>query len=93
MAFKVINTFKNHYINPFNPFWGKKTLYSLSSGAAMPAKATDYLLLLHEKGKDLCKYFLSSRTVTTTKRCRDRIARNNDKMLLTKTTSCSCMQQ
>ena len=93
MAFKVINTFKNHYINPFDPFWGKKTLYSLSSGAAMPAKATDYLLLLHEKGKDLCKYFLSTRTVTTTKRCRHRITRNNDKMLLTKTTSCSCMQQ
>ena len=79
MAFKVTNTFKNYYINPFNPFLGKKTLDSLSSGAAMPAKATDYLLLLHEKGKDLCKYFLSSRTVTTTKRCRDRIARNMTK--------------
>ena len=84
MAFKVINTFKNYYINPFNPFLGKKTLHRFSSGAAMPAKATDYLLLLHEKGKDLCKHFLSSRTVTTIKRCRDRIARNNDKMLLTK---------
>ena len=26
MVFKVINTFKNHYINPFNPFLWKKTL-------------------------------------------------------------------
>ena len=24
MVFKVINTFKNHYINPFNPLLGKK---------------------------------------------------------------------
>ena len=34
------------------------TPYSLSCGAAMPAEVTDYLLLLHEKGKDLFKDFL-----------------------------------
>ena len=84
MVFKVINTFKNHYLNLFDPFLGKKTLYSLSSGAAMPAKATDYLLLLHEKGKDLCKYFLQSLILTTTKRFHNKITRNNIKLLLTK---------
>ena len=89
MVFKVINTFKNHYINPFDPFLGKKTLCNLSPGAAMPAEVTDYLLLLHEKGKDLCKDFLQSRILTTTKRFHNKITRNNIKMLLTKKTSSS----
>ena len=89
MAFKVINTFKNHYINPFDPFLEKKTLCSLSSGAAMPADVTDYLLLLHEKGKDLCKDFLPSRILTLTKSFHNKITRNNIKMLLTKKASSS----
>ena len=89
MVFKFINTFKNHYINPFDPFLGKKTLYSVSSGAAMPVEVTDYLLLLHEKGKDLCKDFLQSRILTTMKRFHNKITRNNIKLLLTKKTSSS----
>ena len=84
MVFKVINTFKNHYINPFDPFLRKKTLYNLSPGAAMPDEVTDYLLLLHEKGKDLCKDFLQSRILTTTKRFHNKMTRNNIKLLLTK---------
>ena len=84
MVFKVINTFKNHYINPFNPFLRKKTPCNLSSGAVMPAEVTDYLLLLHEKGKDLCKDFLQSRILTITKRFHNKITRNNNKMLVTK---------
>ena len=68
MVFKVINTFKNHYINLFDLILGKNTLYNVSSDAAMPARVTDYLLLLHEKGKDLCKGFLQSRILITTKR-------------------------
>ena len=90
MAFKVINTLKNHYINPFDPLFVKKTLCNLSPGAAMPAEVTDYLLLLHEKGKDLCKDFLQSRILTTAKRFHNKIMRNNIKMLLTKKTSSSC---
>ena len=89
MVFRVINTFKNHYINLFNLFLGKKTLCNLSPGAAMPAEITDYLLLLHEKGKDLCKDSLQSRILTTTKRFHNKIMRNNIKMLLTKKTSSS----
>ena len=84
MLFKVINTFKNHYINPFDPFLEKETLYNLSSGAAMPAEVTEYLLLLHEKGNDLCNNFLQSRILTTTKRFHDKFTRNNNKMILTK---------
>ena len=84
MVFKVINTFKNHHINPFDPFLGKKTLCNLSPGAAMPDEVTDYLLLLHEKGKDLCKDFLRSRILTTTKKFHNKITRNNIKLLLTK---------
>ena len=68
MVFKVINTFKNHYINLFDPILEKNTLYNVSSDAAMPARVSDYLLLLHEKGKDLCKGFLQNRILTTTKR-------------------------
>ena len=86
MAFKVINTFKNHYINPFDPFLEKKTLFHLSPGACLPAEVTDYLLLLHETGKDLCKKFLQSRILTTIKRFHNKITRNNIKMLLTKKT-------
>ena len=84
MVFKFINTFKYHYIDPFDPFLGKKTLYNVSSGAAMPAEVTDYLLLLHEKGKYLSKDFLQSRILTMTKRFHDKITRSNIKMLLTK---------
>ena len=47
MVFKIINTFKNHYINPFDPFLGKKALCNVSPGAVMPAEVPDYLLLLH----------------------------------------------
>ena len=36
----VFNTFENHYINPFDEFLKKDTLYNLSSGAAMPAEVT-----------------------------------------------------
>ena len=84
MVFKVINTFKNHYINPLNPFLWKKKLYNFSSDAKLPAEDADYLLLLHEKGKDLCKDFLPSRILTKTKSFHDKITRNNNKMLLTK---------
>ena len=50
----------------------------------MPAEVTDYILLLHENGKDLWKDFLQSRILTTTKRSHDKITRNNTKMILTK---------
>ena len=68
MVFKVINTFKNHYITHSIRFCEeKKTLYNLSSDAKLPAEDTDYLLLLNQKGKDLCKDFLPRRILTTTK--------------------------
>ena len=73
IVFKVINTFKNH-INPFE----KETLFNLDSGAAMPTEVTEYLLLLHEKGKDLCNDFLQSRILTATKSFHNKITRNNN---------------
>ena len=92
MVFKVINIFKNHYINLLDPILGKNTLYDVSSDAAMPARVSDYLLLLHEKDKDLCKGFLQNRILTTTKRF-DKTTRNNKTMLLAKKASFSCRQQ
>ena len=50
----------------------------------MPAVVTDYLLLLHERWQDLCKDFLQSQILTTTKSLYDKIMRNNNKMPLTK---------
>ena len=84
MVFKVINTSKNHYTNPFDSFLEKDTLYNPSSRAAMPAEVAEHFLLLHENGKDLCNDFLQSRILTTTKSFHDKIMRNNNKMLLTK---------
>ena len=63
MVFKVINTFKNHYINPFDAFLEKDTLYS--SGAAMPAEFNDYLLSLHEHRKQQKSFTIRSREITT----------------------------
>ena len=63
-------------------FWGKKNLYNLSSGAAMAVEVTDYLVLLHEKGKNFSKDFLQSRILTTTKIFEDKITRNNNKKKL-----------
>ena len=63
MVFKVINTFKNHYINPLDAFLEKDTLYS--SGAAMPAEFNDYLLSLHEHRKQQKSFTIRSREITT----------------------------
>ena len=57
MVFKVINTLKNHYINPFNPFLGKKTICNLSPGAAIPAEVTDYLLYYMTREKIFARIF------------------------------------
>ena len=84
MVFKVINTYKNHYINLFDLFLEKEILYNLISGAAMSAEVTEYLFLFHEKGKYLCIDFLQSRIFAATKRFHDTITRNNNKMFLTK---------
>ena len=84
MVFKVINTYKNHYINLFDLFLEKEILYNLISGAAMSAEVTECLFLLHERGKDLCIEFLQSRIFAATKSFHDTITRNNNKMFLTK---------
>ena len=84
MVFKVINTYKNHQISPFDLFLEKEILYNLISGAAMSAEVTEYLFLFHEKGKYLCIDFLQCRIFAATKRFHDTITRNNDKMFLTK---------
>ena len=74
MVFKVINTFKNHCksknysITTFYPFLERETLYNPSSDAAMPAEVTGNLLLLHEKGQDLCEDFLQAPRFSTTKK-------------------------
>ena len=74
IVFKVINTFKNYYksknysITTFDPFLEKETLYNPSSGAAMSAEVTGNLLLVHEKGQDLCEDFLQAPRFSTTKK-------------------------